>query len=465
MKKYQLGEFEEIVILTIAVLYKEAYSVAIKNEIETRLARNVSMGAMHTALVRLEEKGYIKSFSGDTNEDRMGRPRRYYHITALGKKAMEYSRNTRNDLWNSIPKVALDLKMVMLFIIVSITVSCTGDHYTSGDFKNVKKIDTHFHFNAEDSVLVNLARENNFLLLTINVDSHSGTSIDEQEIIARALTNRYPLQVQYLSTFGLKGWPKATWRDSTLSRLKNSFDHGALGIKIWKNVGIEERDSTGKFIMLDDPAFDPVFQLLIDQDKTLLGHLGEPKNCWLPLDQMTVNNDRDYFKSHPEYHMFLHPEYPKYEEIIAARDHVLEKHPNLRFVGAHLGSLEWDLDELAKRLDKFPNMAVDMAARIPHLQYLTQKDREKVRTFFDRYQDRIIYATDNGIGPDSNPEKTKAHVNDVWLADWKFFTSDETLSSPHVNGEFQGLNLDKKIIDKIYRENAIRWFKIGVING
>lgn len=111
MKKYQLGEFEEIVILTIGILYKEAYGVAIKNEIEKRLTRNVSMGAMHTALVRLEDKGYIKSFNGDSTEDRMGRPRRYYQITALGKKAMEYSKNTRNELWNAIPKVALETKI------------------------------------------------------------------------------------------------------------------------------------------------------------------------------------------------------------------------------------------------------------------------------------------------------------------------------------------------------------------
>ena len=112
MKKYQLGEFEEIVILTIAVLYKEAYGVAIKNEIETRLSRNVSMGAMHTALVRLEDKGYIKSYDGEGTEERAGRPKKYFQITALGKKAMEYSRNTRNDLWRAIPKMALELSKV-----------------------------------------------------------------------------------------------------------------------------------------------------------------------------------------------------------------------------------------------------------------------------------------------------------------------------------------------------------------
>jgi PadR family transcriptional regulator PadR len=110
MKKYQLGEFEEIVMLTIAILYKEAYGVAIKNEIENRLSRNVSMGAMHSALVRLEDKGYIKSYDGEGTEERAGRPKKYFQITALGKKAMEYSRNTRNDLWRAIPKMALDLK-------------------------------------------------------------------------------------------------------------------------------------------------------------------------------------------------------------------------------------------------------------------------------------------------------------------------------------------------------------------
>jgi PadR family transcriptional regulator, regulatory protein PadR len=110
MKKYQLGEFEEIVILTVGVLYKEAYGVAIKKEIEARLARNVSMGALHTALGRLEDKGYIKSHEGEATEERAGRPKKYFQITALGQKAMEYTKNTRDQLWQAIPKVALKWK-------------------------------------------------------------------------------------------------------------------------------------------------------------------------------------------------------------------------------------------------------------------------------------------------------------------------------------------------------------------
>src|SRR5688572_2479726 len=110
MKKFQLGEFEEIVILTIGILFKGAYGVAIKKEIESRLARNVSMGALHTALTRLEDKGYIKSYEGEATEERAGRPKKYFQITALGKKAMEYTKHTRDALWSDIPKMALHLK-------------------------------------------------------------------------------------------------------------------------------------------------------------------------------------------------------------------------------------------------------------------------------------------------------------------------------------------------------------------
>jgi PadR family transcriptional regulator PadR len=110
MKKYQLGEFEEIVLLTVAILHKDAYGVAIKEEIESRLARDVSMGALHAALLRLEDKSYIKSFNGESTAERAGRPRRYFQMTALGKKALEYSRTTREELWKAIPKVSMDVK-------------------------------------------------------------------------------------------------------------------------------------------------------------------------------------------------------------------------------------------------------------------------------------------------------------------------------------------------------------------
>lgn len=112
MGKYQLGEFEEIVMLTVGVLFGDAYGVSIKKEIENRLNRGVSVGALQSALKRLEEKGFLTSKEGESTSERGGRPKRYFTITALGKKAIEETRETRNALYNAIPDIALDVKIV-----------------------------------------------------------------------------------------------------------------------------------------------------------------------------------------------------------------------------------------------------------------------------------------------------------------------------------------------------------------
>ncbi|WP_425389504.1 PadR family transcriptional regulator [Ekhidna sp.] len=114
MKKFQLGEFEEIVMLTVAILYDDAYGVSIKKEIENRLNRNVSVGALQSALKRLEDKDYLESLDKDATQERAGRPKRYYKITALGKEAMQYTKETRNSLWEAIPSVSLDVKFATL---------------------------------------------------------------------------------------------------------------------------------------------------------------------------------------------------------------------------------------------------------------------------------------------------------------------------------------------------------------
>ncbi len=112
MKKYQLGEFEEVVMLIVGVLYDEAYGVAIKTEIEKRLNRKVSVGALQSALRRLEKKGFLNSREGESNANRGGKPKRYFKITAFGKQALEYNKDMRSRLWSDIPEMALDLKAV-----------------------------------------------------------------------------------------------------------------------------------------------------------------------------------------------------------------------------------------------------------------------------------------------------------------------------------------------------------------
>ena len=107
---YTLGEFEELVMLTVAVLHGNAYGVAIKEEIESRLKRKVSVGALRTALKRLEDKGFLESAFGEATAVRGGKRKRYHKVTPHGKKALDYVMNSRRKLWDAIPSTAFQFK-------------------------------------------------------------------------------------------------------------------------------------------------------------------------------------------------------------------------------------------------------------------------------------------------------------------------------------------------------------------
>jgi predicted TIM-barrel fold metal-dependent hydrolase len=354
------------------------------------------------------------------------------------------------------------IEMLLPFLIPMISgifLHESENYYLMEDFSQVKKIDTHTHHNSESTALMEAGIKSNFFLLTVNVDVSSYPPLADQIRFSMHQKAKNPEYIDFLSTISLENWSSPDWEKQEIARLKKTFEQGAIGIKIWKNIGMTYKDENGQFIMADHPRLEPIFRYVQEQGKVLMAHLGEPKNCWLPLEEMTVNNDRTYFKEHPEYHMYLHPEYPSYEQQIQARDNLLAKFPDIRFVGAHLGSLEYDVDELAKRLDRFPNMAVDMAARIGHLQVQGQKDWGKVRDFMIKYQDRLIYGTDLGISAASDPERVMKNAIQTWQEDWRFFVTDQKMENSVVTGSFQGLKLPKEVVDKIYYHNAIKWFR------
>jgi hypothetical protein len=334
-----------------------------------------------------------------------------------------------------------------------------GDYYSSADYYRVKKADTHVHINTAQTYFISFAEKENFRLIDLNVDAPSDPPIEQQRKYLIQHIREFPDRISFCTSFRTDNdFESPDWQKRTIDYLKASFDSGAIGVKVWKNIGMVLKNKKGEFVMIDDPRFDTIINFIAQSHKTLVGHIGEPRNCWLPLKDMTVNNDRAYYKDHPQYHMYLHPEYPSYEAQIDSRDHMLSKHPGILFDGAHLGSLEWSVDELAKRLDSFPNMAVDMAARVCHLQYQCIKNYQHVRDFMIKYQDRFLYATDMEVNEDSDSTKSKERMHQVWFNDWQFFTSDAMLSSPDVNGSFRGLHLPKEVVDKIFLKNAEKWF-------
>ena len=357
----------------------------------------------------------------------------------------------------------MSLKLLQFCFLAFLIVGCAPKgkvFYTAADFGNVPKIDVHFHYNTPDASFIKFADSLNFRFVSPNVDA--GESVNRQLQVSQNLKLQFPDKYSFLGTFSVEDFGRPDFATRIISRIDSCLKAGASGIKIWKNIGMVLKDSTGKYVMADNTKFDSIYNYLEINNIPVMGHLGEPKNCWLPLDQMTLDNDKNYFTNHPEYHMFLHPEAPSYEVQIETRDNILKRHPKLNFIGAHLGSLEWSVDELAKRLDQFPNFNVDFSARIGHLEYQSSKDREKVRQFMIKYQDRLLYGTDGSLNEQiTNPQAKKNSLRNIWLEQFIYLATDESVIVKDLGGiKVQGLQLPCEVIDKIYSKNAIRLLKL-----
>ncbi len=329
------------------------------------------------------------------------------------------------------------------------------DFFATKDFATLEKIDAHLHFNYDHPQIIALAQKYNFKLVTVNVEFDAFGTIDEQFALSRYLLGKYPDTVRFIASFSTKGITEDNWLAKTIATIEEALAMGAVGIKVWKNIGMELKDERNRLLSICDAKFDELFFYLAERSIPVMIHQGEPKNCWLPLEKMTMKYDRAYFEAHPRYHMFLHPEMPSYEALLKARDGRLAKHPDLISVNAHLASLEWNVDLMAAFLDRFPGAFMDTAARSNHLMYQAKSDRDKVRAFFLAYQDRILYGTDFFVTA-KNVATAVNELERLWLDDWRFFSSAETLTSSEFDGSFQGLDLPLSVLEKIYRGNALR---------
>lgn len=332
-------------------------------------------------------------------------------------------------------------------------------YYSASDFRRVPKIDIHFHYNSSDVRFLQYADSLNFRLISPNVDA--GRSIDEQFEIAKGIKMQFPDKFAFFGTFPVGNFETQGFGKETIERVNQCMIAGASGIKIWKNIGMSLQDKTGKYVMVDHVKFDTVFSYLEKQDITLIAHLGEPKNCWLPAEQMTTANDKRYFVNHPQYHMYLHPEAPSYEDQIIARDHLLQKYPRLDYIGAHLASEEWSTEVLAKSLDRYPALKVDLAARMSHLQYQSSKERDRVRSFLIKYQDRIMYGTDMSVDEKStNYAAVCEGMKKTWMNHWYYLATDSVMAFKDMpDTKLKGLQLPTEVIDKIFSKNAELYFK------
>jgi len=323
-------------------------------------------------------------------------------------------------------------------------------------FRALAPMDVHAHVFAPDPFVALLKRLNLHILDILVVDDMSPAHRDLkiQRSQALAVVHASDGYAVLCTSFDPYSFSRPGYAHNVIRDLDNDFAAGAIAVKLWKNVGMEIKDANGHYLMADNPVFKPIYQDIAAHNKTLVAHLADPDSGWQPPNP--ASPDYEYYRDHPSAYMYGKQGVPSKEEILRARDHVLEQNPNLRVVGAHLGSMESNLQDLGRHLDRYPNFAVDIAARMP---YLERQPRETMIAFITRYQDRLIYGTD--IGFSAGSAETPRQLEAVYANDWRYFATSDTIE--YKGKPVQGLALPETVLRKIYHENAVKWFP-GILN-
>jgi predicted TIM-barrel fold metal-dependent hydrolase len=320
-------------------------------------------------------------------------------------------------------------------------------------FAAIHPIDVHVHVFKTDPTFQKMIERLNLKLLDILVMDDTlpyrkqlQPQVDDGEALVRSSQGHIAL----CTTFDPYKLDGASFEADAIKQINRDFAQGAVAVKIWKNIGMEIRNSSGQYVMADDARFEPIYKDIASHGKTLMTHQAEPDVAWGPADPSDPS--WSYYQENPQWYVAKRPGFPSKQKILEARDHILADNPKLRMVGVHLGSMERDLNNIAGHLDKYPNFAIDTAAR---MEYLMLMPHEKVRAFLIKYQDRVLYGTDSDLLPDANISEVVKEWQSTYARDWKFLATDAT---QNVEGrQVRGLSLPEPVLTKIFRTNATHW--------
>jgi predicted TIM-barrel fold metal-dependent hydrolase len=320
----------------------------------------------------------------------------------------------------------------------------------------VVDIHTHFRYRlhhspeALDDFVTLMDRHN--IAVCVSLDGRLG---DELEDHKRYLWRKYRERFVIFANIDWRGagdpddpaaWDmhRPDFARRTAEQLARAKEQGAAGVKIFKQFGLELKNPDGSLAKIDDPRWDPIWTACGELNLPILIHTADPAAFFLPIDE--TNERWEELHRHPEW-SFYGEEFPSREELLAARNRVIARHPQTIFIGAHVANNAEDLKTVGEWLDRYPNLHVDFASRIGEL----GRQPYTARKFFVRYADRILFATD---GP--WPE-TRISLYWRFLETFdEYFPYSEKPFPPQGFWNIYGLGLPDEVLRKVYHENAAR---------
>jgi predicted TIM-barrel fold metal-dependent hydrolase len=309
-------------------------------------------------------------------------------------------------------------------------------------------IDVHNHVNDAAGIDQHMAPErvvevmNNTNVKTIVI--LTGMWGDKLQHVVDEMVKPYPGRFIVFSQIDWSKIDDPNFSQEMVAQLRDAVSRGARGLKVLKDLGLGVRDKTGKLITVDDSRLDPVWEECGRLGIPVSIHVTDPEAFFHPIDN--TNERYEELTEHPDW-SFYGNRYPSKESILAARDRVFARHPHTTFVALHMANWPENLNYVSGVLDQYPNVMVEFGAREAEL----GRQPRRAREFFLKYQDRIMFGTDNEV----TEPMYRNHFR--WLE-----TADEYFDYWGYPGQgrwkIYGMELPDPVLEKIYHRNAERMF-------
>lgn len=271
----------------------------------------------------------------------------------------------------------------------------------------------------------------------VNLSGGSGTNLKK---MIENINANYPQRFVVFANVDFDGVGNPGWADNAVSQLEQDVRNGAKGLKVYKSLGLRNMDSEGKRLAIDDPRLDPVWAKCAELGIPVLIHAADPKSFWDPMDS---DNERWLeLKTHPRRKRSDTDPAP-WQQIIDEQHRMFKKHPNTKFINAHMGWFANNLEKLGQLLEEMPNMSVGIAAVISEL----GRQPNNARAFFVKYQDRILFGKDSWQPAEFPTYFRVLETNDEYFPYYKKY---------HAFWAMYGMGLPDEVLKKVYYGNALK---------
>jgi predicted TIM-barrel fold metal-dependent hydrolase len=317
-------------------------------------------------------------------------------------------------------------------------------------------LDAERHYLATPEEMLEVMDRKNVRMLN-NLTAGFGKGLED--VIAR-FDRAYPGRFCAFTEPSFGSFLEPNYSQLQADAIEHASSVGAKGLKLLKTLGLFLREglTTGELVAIDDPRFDLMWEACAAYQMPVGIHVSDPVAFFRPTDRF--NERYEELNNHPDW-SYYNKAVPSNSELLAARDRLFARHPKTQFIGLHVGNFAEDLASVSASLDRFPNMTVDIAARISEL----GRQPRAARAFFEKYQDRILFGTD--AIPHGIQYPQQLFCDELYEIYYRFLETDDEYfdyapckTPPQGRWQISGINLPDPILRKVYYENAIRLLKI-----